>query len=164
MNWGSVESLNVSARCGASRNAFQIRPTAERLSPECPAIDARDQCVASRGVDSRVSMTTCSTCASVIERGAPGRGSSTSPSSRSATNRDRHLPTVGRDTRSAAATSVLLAPAAQPSTIRERSARRWELFGRRAQRASVSRSSSVTTNSAVGRPRPAITRSSQTGD
>jgi hypothetical protein len=93
MNSGSRDSLNVSARCGCSRNAFQIRPTVERLNPEWAAIEARDQCVASRGVDSRVSATTRSTSSSVIVRGAPGRGSSTSPSSRSATNRARHFPT-----------------------------------------------------------------------
>ena len=161
MNCGSVESLNVSVRWGWSRNAFQIRPMLDRLSPECAAIDVRDQCVASRGVDSRVSTTTCSTCSSPMLRGAPGRGSSTNPSSRSVTNRERHLPTVGRETRSSAATSVLLAPAAQASTIRERSANRWELFGRRAQRASVSPSSSVTTNSAFGRPLAAMPTSSQ---
>jgi hypothetical protein len=88
-----------------------------------------------------------------IVRRAPGRGSSTSPSSPSATNRDRHLPTVGRETLNAAATSVLLAPSAQASTIRERIANYWALLGRRAHRASVSRSCSVTTNSAFGRPR-----------
>ena len=37
------------------------------------------QCVASRGVVSRVRRTTRSTCASVIVRGAPGRGSSSKP-------------------------------------------------------------------------------------
>ena len=33
MNCGSVDSLNVSTWCGLSPNAFQIRPTVERLSP-----------------------------------------------------------------------------------------------------------------------------------
>ena len=48
--------------------------------------------VRTRGVASRVRTTTCSTWASVARRGAPGRGSSSSPSSRSAANRPRHLP------------------------------------------------------------------------
>jgi hypothetical protein len=43
MNSGSADSLNVSVRCGCSWNAFQIRPTVERLSPEWAAIEARDQ-------------------------------------------------------------------------------------------------------------------------
>ena len=47
-----------------------------------------------RGVDSKVRTTTSSTCASVIRRGVPGRGSSTKPSTRSTRNRVRHLQTV----------------------------------------------------------------------
>jgi len=105
-----LEDLNPSVRCGLSRNAFQIRPTVDLDSPDRRAIDARDQCVASGGVSSSVATITASTWASVIVRGAPGRGSSTSPSSRRATNRDRHLPTVGSDTPSSAATWVLVAP------------------------------------------------------
>src|SRR4029453_13827984 len=91
-NCGSLDSLNPSARCGLSRNAFQIRPTVDLLSPDRLAIDARDQCVASAGVSSNVATITASTCSSVIVRGTPGRGSSTSPSSRGAPNRQRHLP------------------------------------------------------------------------
>ena len=150
-----MDSLNVSDRCGLSRNAFQIRPTVAALSPLSPAIDRRDQCVAPFGVRSRVSVTTFSTCSSLIARGAPGRGSSTSPSSRRSTNLERHLPTIGRDTPSRAATTALSAPVAHSSTIRERAANRWELFGRRAHRCSVCSSSSLSVNSAFGRPRPA---------
>jgi hypothetical protein len=139
-----------------SRNAFQIRPTVDRESPVFLAIDARDQWVASAGVFSRVSTTTCSTCSSVIFRGAPGRSSSTSPASRRSTNRDRHLPTVGRDTPSRSATSALVASDAHASTIFDRNASRCELFGRRAHRVSVSRSSPVNVSSAFGRPLPAM--------
>ena len=96
---GSLYSLKVSVSCGLRRNAFQIRTTVDLLSPDRLAIDARDQWVASVGVSSRVATTTASTCSSLILLGAPGRGSSTSPSSRRVTNRDRHLPTVGSDTR-----------------------------------------------------------------
>jgi hypothetical protein len=50
------------------------------------------QCVPPRGgVVSRVRMITSSTCASVVVRLAPGRGSSYSPSNRFTTNRPRHL-------------------------------------------------------------------------
>jgi hypothetical protein len=127
-----------------------------RLEPERSDIDARDQCVASLGVSSRVATTTASTCSSVILRGAPGRGSSTSPSKRRATNRDRHLPTVGRDTPNSAATCLLVAPVAHARTIRHRSASAWELLARRDQRSSVPRSSSVNINGAFGRPVLAI--------
>jgi hypothetical protein len=158
MNCGSVLSLKASVRCGLSRNAFQIRPTVDLLSPDRLAIDARDQWVASGGVSSSVATITASTCSSVILRGAPGRGSSTSPSNRRATNRDRHLPTVGSDTPSSAATCLLVAPVAQASTIRHRNASPWELLARRDQRVSVWRSSSVKINGALGRPVLAIRR------
>jgi hypothetical protein len=144
--------LKVPVRCGLSRNAFQIRPTVDFDSPDRLAIDARDQCVASLGVSSSVATTTASTCSSVIVRGAPERGSSTSPSNRRATNRDRHLPTVGSDTPSSLATCLLVAPVAQASTIRHRNANAWELLARRDQRSSVWRSSSVKINGALGRP------------
>ena len=63
---------------------------------------------------------TSSTLASVILRGCPGRASSNRPSSPNSTNRPRHNATVLRCTPSRLATSVLLWPAAQPSTIRAR--------------------------------------------
>jgi hypothetical protein len=152
MNIGSLDSLKVSWRWGLRPNAFQIRPTVDPLRPDLLAIEARDQCVASFGVDSRVSVRTFSTCSSLTFRGAPGRGSSASPSSRSATNRERHLPTVARATPNRPATSVLAAPVAHSSTMRHRSASCWALVGRAAQRRRVSRSSSVSSSSAFGRP------------
>jgi hypothetical protein len=54
MNIGSVDSLNVSTRCGLSPNARQIRLTVERDIPALVAIDRVDQCVASAGTSSRV--------------------------------------------------------------------------------------------------------------
>jgi hypothetical protein len=98
MNWGSVDSLKVSTRCGLSPKARQIRLIADCDIPVARAKDRVDQWVASFGVVSRVMTSTCSICSSVIVRAAPGRGSSARPSSRRATNRDRHLVTVGRDT------------------------------------------------------------------
>src|SRR3954452_7163743 len=117
-NCGSVDSLNVSTWWGLSPNAFQIRPTVERLRPLWAAIDARDQCVASAGVCSKVATTTASICASVIFRGPPGRGSSTNPPNRDSTNRPRHVPTVCGHTPNSAATRLFAFPSAQPSTDR----------------------------------------------
>ena len=153
MNWGSVESLNASVRCGLSPKARQIRLTAVWFSPSARASDRVDQWVASVGVVSRVVTMTCSMRSSVSLRDAPGRGSSTSPSSRRATNRERHLMTVERATPSCWATLVLLAPAAQANTIRQRSASAWLELRRRAQRSSVVRSSSVSTSSGSLGPR-----------
>ena len=63
------------------------------INPLRLAIERILQCVACRGVDSNVSVSTCSTLASVIVRGAPGRASSSKPSRRLAKNRLRHFPT-----------------------------------------------------------------------
>ena len=153
MNCGSLLILKVSTRCGLSPNAFQIRPTVDFDSPDSLAIDARDQCVASSGWRSSVATTTASICSSPIVRGAPGRGSSASPSKRLATNRPRHLHTICCDTPNSAATSLLDLPAAQPNTIRHRCASACADFGRRAHRCSVSRSSSVNTTAVTGLPR-----------
>src|ERR1700738_2032841 len=49
MNSGSVLSLKVSDRWGLRRNAFQILPTVDLDSPECLAIEVRDQQAASFG-------------------------------------------------------------------------------------------------------------------
>jgi len=66
------------------------------------------------------------------------------------------LATVGSDTPSAAATCLFVAPVAQASTIRHRNANAWALLARRDQRTSVSRSSLVKINGALGRPVLAI--------
>jgi len=110
------------------------------------------QCVASAGVLSRVSRNTRSICASPTWRGAPGRGSSSNPSSRRAPKRWRHLPTVWWVSPSSCATAVLGLPAAHSKTIRERCASACALLGRRAQRSSVARSSTVRLNGAIGLP------------
>ena len=119
----SLDSLNPSVRWGLRLNPFQIRPIVDLESPLRSAIFFRDQWVACSGVDSRVATTTSSTCSAVIVGLRPERGSSTNPSSRDSTNRDRHLPTVGIETPSCAATSLLVRPLAQAKTIRERNAR-----------------------------------------
>ena len=95
----------------------------------------------------------------VMEGSRPGRASSTRPSRRCSTNRDRHLPTVAVEHRRSAATLVLSAPAAHASTMRERSARDCVDFARRTHRCNCSRSESVNTSSALGRPVLAMVKS-----
>ena len=149
--YGSVDSLNVSARCGLSPNARQIRPTVDCDSPLRLAIPRVLQWVALVGLVSRVLVTTRSTSASVTVRGAPGRGSSTRPSSRLVTNRFRQVPTVAAQTRSWAATALLLDSSAQARTIRARVASRCVLLGRPAQVVSACRSSSDKIRGGLGR-------------
>jgi hypothetical protein len=116
---GQLEGVEQS---GFRPNARQIRLTVECDIPAFAAIDRVDQCVASAGISSRVLTMTASTMSSVTLRGTPGRGSSTSPSRRLATNRARHLPTVASATPNLAATSRFELPSAQASTIRQRNA------------------------------------------
>src|SRR5712692_7427545 len=73
---GSLDSLKVVARWGCSAKARQIRLTVLWLSPAFAAIPRVLQCVASRGVVSRVRVRTRSTSSSSTHRGAPGRASS----------------------------------------------------------------------------------------
>ena len=82
------------------------------------------QCVAAVGLVSKVRVMTRSMSASLTVRGVPDRGSSTSPSSRLATNRFRHTPTVAAHTPRRAATALLLGSVAQVRTIRARRASR----------------------------------------
>ena len=57
-NCGSVESLNVSVRCGCSENARQMRCTEEADTPDAFAMARVLQCVASAGFVSKVVVTT----------------------------------------------------------------------------------------------------------
>jgi hypothetical protein len=65
MNCGSVESLNVSTRCGLRPTARQIRLMADCDMPRWRARLRVDQTVASAGVVSSVRVSTCSTWVSV---------------------------------------------------------------------------------------------------
>jgi hypothetical protein len=129
-----------------------MRPTVVWLKPQRLAIARVLQCVASAGVLSKVSRTTRSICASLTRRGAPGRGSSSNPSSRRSTKRRRHLPTVCLAMLSLYATTVFGLPAADSSTIRERWASACALLGLRAQLSRVSHSSAVRLTDAIGLP------------
>ncbi len=152
-NSGSVDSLNVSVRCGLRPKSFQIRPIVDFDSPDFSAIDRRDQCVALAGLDSNVATITSSTWSRLTDEGRPGRSSSVSPSRPSRMNRARHLPTVGCEQCRSAATCLLLTPgSAHANTIRARNARACDDFARRAHRCSCARSASVNVNSAFGRP------------
>jgi len=122
-------------------------------SPLRSAIFFRDQCVACSGVESKVATTTSSTCLAVIVGLRPDRGSSTNPSNRESTNRGRHLPTVGIEIPSCAATSLLVKPVAQANTIRDRTARACADVVRRTHLSSCSLSSDVNSSNAFGRPR-----------
>jgi hypothetical protein len=120
MNWGSGDSLKLSTRWGLSPKLRQIRLTALWDMPAALAIERVDQWVASSGVSSSVLTTTLSTSSSLMLRGAPGRGSSWSPSRRRSPKRRRHLPTVAWFNPSRSATDVLSAPSAHASTMRHR--------------------------------------------
>jgi hypothetical protein len=105
--------LPVWTRCGLSPKVRQIREMAVWLIPVALAIDRVDQWVSwLGGGSSRVLVITCSTWASAMVRGRPGRGSSDRPSSRLATNRPRHLVTVWGQMPSCSATAWLVAPSA----------------------------------------------------
>jgi hypothetical protein len=110
------------------------------------------QCVAPLGVVSSVLTITASTSSSEIVRGPPTRGSSNKPSSRLAMNRRRHFPTVVLVVRCRRATVVSVAPLAHASTSRARKASRRFTCARFVKRTNSVRSTSVTTNSALGRP------------
>ena len=70
----------------------------------------------------------------------------------------RHFTTVAWFTPSFAATSLFVAPVPASRMMRERTANDCGLFGLRAHRSNVTRSSSVNTSGAFGRPRVAIGR------
>jgi hypothetical protein len=151
-NCGSLENLKFSTRCGCNPNARQIRTMAVCVRPVFCAMSRVLQCVLLSGIDSNVLVTTSSTWASVTDLGVPGRGSSNRPSSLFTRNRSRHLQTVAPVMWSFFATTPLLNPSSQPSTIRARIANAWADFGRRANIVSFSFSSWITSSGFVGRP------------
>src|SRR5262249_20736152 len=99
-----------------------------------------------------VRITTRSTSASAIVRGAPGRGSSYRPSSRARTKRLRHFPMVCARVCSLRATTVLANPSPHSKMIRARRARFGRVRARVASDSKLSRSASVNTSEAFGRP------------
>ena len=149
MNCGSVDSFQVCTTCGLSPKVRQIRETVDWDTPAVLAIDRVDQWVSPPGGGcSSAAVTTCSTFSSLTVRGRPGRGSSVSPSSRDARNRDRHFATVSREIPSSAATAWFDAPSAQARTIRDRSASDCAVLRLRVHASSARRSSSVSSSEA----------------
>jgi hypothetical protein len=120
MNNGSVDSLNVCDRCGASANAHQMRETVDWDMPVAAAIDMVDQWVGFFGFSSSVLTMTRSTSASVIFHGTPGRGSSDKPSRPRSRKRRRQVRTMSAVTPSRRDTSMIECPSAHSRTIRER--------------------------------------------
>ena len=152
MNSGSFESLNVSVRCGCKAKARQMRLIVLRLNPHALAIERVLQCVASAGRLSKVRVSTASICASVTVRGAPGRGSSSKPSS--AVGQKPHPPPADGllgNPQLLSHPRVRL-PGCAPRISRARWARAWAVLGRRVQRSNVCRSSAVSVTGGVGRP------------
>ena len=150
---GSLESLNVSCRCGCRPKARQMRETAVCDRPASRAMLRVLQWVAPAGTLSNVLAITASTRASSIERGAPGRGASRRPSRRCSTKRARHLQTVCGVTRWRAATTLLSAPSAQFKTMRARSASACAVLRRSVKASSCSRSVPLNTSPVFGLPR-----------
>ena len=141
-----VEADDVADLVDKQRIAAQFESLAAMRLQRKSAPDAADAALAQSGglgqrargpvggsfrLVSRVRASTRSTSASLKRRGVPGRGSSSSPSRRRRTKRFRHLPTVAPVTCTWRATSVLLRPAAQSSTMRARKASACAVFGRR---------------------------------
>ena len=150
---GSVESLKCSCRWGCKPKVRQMRWTASLDRPLSSPMVRTDHWVSSSGLVCSVLYTTSATCSSVIDRGAPERSSSYKPLSPFLRKRWRHLPTVARVTPTAAATASLGQPSAASRTI---SARRTNPCGRLREcaiDANCSRSDSVSSNGANGRPK-----------
>ncbi len=150
---GSLESLNVSCRCGCRPKARQMRETAVCDRPASRAMERVLQWVAPAGTLSNVLAITASMRVSSMLRGAPGRGASSRPSSRCSTKRARHFETVCGVTRWRAATTLLSAPAAQAKTIRARSASACAVLRRSVNASSCSRSVSLNISCVLGLPR-----------
>ena len=107
----SLESLNVSTRCGWSPLADQIRCTVAGLTPCAFAIDRQLQCVSPGGLSCSVAATIAPAFPAGIE-GLRPRPSRTLPSfaSPSSANRARHATTLDGDTPSRAAIAVFARP------------------------------------------------------
>jgi len=139
--FGSVESLNVSLRCGSRLNALQIVFTLERDTPLALSMLLRLQCVASGGFSCSVLRTTSATISSVIFFFTPGRGLSLSPAIRCVRNRLRHLSTVcSRILISSPISARVMSSRSSSRTTRHRWASACGVLGRRATRSSSARS------------------------
>jgi len=143
-NFGSVESLKVSLRCGWRLKALQIVFTLEREMPLARSMLRRLQWVASGGFSCSVLRTTSAIFSSVIFFFTPRRGLSLSPAMRSLRNRLRHLSTVcSRMPISSPISARVMSSRSSSRTTRQRCAKACGVLGRRATRSNSDRSVGV---------------------
>ena len=150
-NSGSLDTLNVSTRCGLRPNSFHTRCTVLFDTPAAPAIVLVLQCVSPSGRHSSVSVTIFSIVASGIE-GLRPRPSRTCPNLTrpSSVNRVRQFATVVRDTDNVAAIVAFVAPSAAISKALARTTSRCAPDCDRANDSNTSRCPSVTVNAGTG--------------
>ena len=145
--FGSVESLNVSTRCGWRLKAFQMVFTLEREMPLAASIDRRLQCVASGGFSWSVLRTTSAIISCVIFFFTPGRGASRRPAMRCLRNRLRHLSTVcSRMPSSSPISAYVMSSRSSNRITRHRLASACGVLGRRATRSSSALSTLLSAN------------------
>jgi len=149
---GSFESLKISVLCGCNPKARQMRWMVSGAQPTALAIARSDQCVAPGGVVSSVSRIVSAISSSPILGGVPGRGSSSSPSSRRSAKRRRHLPTVLASAPTSMQIALFSCPDAAASTIRARRAIAWPVFCARAKDCSSRRSAKLTSIATAALP------------
>ena len=142
----------------------QILSTARCEMPSSLARRRLLQREAFGGCSCRVLASTASTRSSLMERGAPLRGSSRRPARRRATKRARHLPTVCVVTPRRRAASRLERALREASTMRARSASAPRVRGLRAHRRSCPCSSSVSVIVVSLSTEVALTSSDDEGD
>src|SRR6476619_4403754 len=150
-NFGSVDTLKVSTRCGAKPRSDQIRCTVAGLTPTCLAIVRHDQCVAPGGVVVVVNSTIRAIGSPGIEglRPRPSRIFS-SPANPPSTNRVRHARTVTGVTPTSSAITALATPSAASNNTLACTTSRCGADCARANLSNVSRSPSDNGNGAAG--------------
>ena len=124
----------------------------EGAYPTALAMERSDQWVAPAGVVSSVRRMVSAISSSPILRGVPGLGSSSSPSSRCAAKRRRHLPTVFASALTSAQIALFSKPVAAANTIRARRAIAWPVLWARASDSSSRRSAALSTIDTAGLP------------
>ena len=145
-NCGSADNLNVSRRCDSYPNVCQMRAIVALDRPATWAKLRVVHCVA--GVGGALERPGNHVNDPIVGRFArrPGPWLVCQARETPGTKRSRHLQTLLLDTWSRLATARLVSPSAQANTIRDRSASRCAVIGRRVHCSSVRRSSSVSNN------------------
>src|SRR6266568_871799 len=148
----SLDSLNVSTRCGCRPRPAQMRCTVAEEIPVALAIVRQLQWVCPSGSLCNVRSTTCAIFSTGIDglRPRPLRTSPKSTIPRCA-NSARHASTVGRDTPTTSAISTFDTPSAANSNARARCTTRNDNVCERASASNTSRWPSVTSNASAAR-------------